>query len=289
MFITEIKQIVTTLHAVQAQNITLTASLLSFDDQGYMSVADQYKRPFEQFFLNDKKYLFISYIYSTSLNSLSFEQLTLLHQCHLTSFKVKQNIFHTFFSNSLKSAPKQQMSEATSSSDQMTDTQFTKPSLNEALLDISYLSTSSTSTYNHLNNMQLVLETINVLLNNMQLALPQAHEHSKMNDVQLSSESNQVHVLNLLENSIEKTSAPSAPAESSEIMSAHSNSNLIKINMQKRSKPFQITDTPYNKFQEASSERTLLRTFSATSVQPLKTNKRPSEDFQHLMNADTKV
>jgi len=181
------------------------------------------------------------------------------------------------------------MSEATSSADQMTDTQFTESSSNKALLDIPYLSTSSTSTCNYLNNMQLVSKTINVLSNNMQLTLPQAHEHSEMNDVQLSSESNQVHVLKLLENLIEKASAPSAPAESLEIMSAHPNSNPIKINMQKRSEPFQITDTPYDKFQEASSERTLLRTFSATSVQPLKTNKRPSEDFQHLMNADTKV
>jgi len=122
MFITEVKQIVTTLHAVQAQNITLMASLLSFDDQSYMSVANQCKRLFEQSFLNDKKYLFISYIYSISLNSLSSEQLTLLCQCHLTSFKVKQNIFHVFFNNSLRLASEQQMSEATSLSDQMINT-----------------------------------------------------------------------------------------------------------------------------------------------------------------------
>jgi len=245
MFTTEVKQIVTTLHAVQAQNITLMASLLSFDDQGYMSVADQCGRFFEQFFLNDKKYLFISYIYSISSDSLSSEQLTLLRQCHLTSFKVKQNIFHAFFSNSLRSAPEQQMSEATSLSDQMINTQFTEPSSNEALLDISYF---STSTHNNLNNMQLVSETINVLSNNMQLTLPQAHEHSEMNDVQLSLESNQVHVLKLLRISIEKTSAPSASAEGSEIMSAHSISNLMKINMQKKSELFQITDTSYNNF-----------------------------------------
>jgi len=61
-----------------------------------------------------------------------------------------------FFDNSLKSAPEQQMSEATSLSDQMTDTQFTESSSNEALFDILYLSTLSTSTYNNLNNMQLV-------------------------------------------------------------------------------------------------------------------------------------
>jgi len=140
------------------------------------------------------------------------------------------------------------MSEATSLSDQITDTQFTEPSSNEALLDISYLSTLSTSTHNNLNNMQLVSETINVLSNNMQLTLPQAHEHSEMNDVQLSSESNQVHVLKSLENSIEKASAPSVPAESSEIMSAHSVLNCMKIDMQKRSEPFQITDTSYDNF-----------------------------------------
>jgi len=140
------------------------------------------------------------------------------------------------------------MSAATLLSDQITDTQFTESSLNEALLDISYLSTLSTSTYNNLNNMQLVSETINVLSNNMQLTLPQAHKHSEMNDVQLSSKSNQVHVLKPLENSIEKTSASSAPAESSEIMSEHSVSNCIKIDMQKRSEPFQITDTSYDNF-----------------------------------------
>jgi hypothetical protein len=50
VFTTEVKQIVTTLHAVQAQNITLTASLLSFDDQGYMSVADQCKDPLSSSF-----------------------------------------------------------------------------------------------------------------------------------------------------------------------------------------------------------------------------------------------
>ncbi len=169
-----------------------------------------------------------------------------MRQCHLTSFKVKQNIFHVFFDNSLKSAPEQQMSKATSLSNQITDTQFTEPSLNEAFLDISYLSTLSTSTHNNLNNMQLVSETINVLSNNMQLTLPQTHEHSEMNDVQLSSESNQVHVLKPLENSIEKASAPSAPAESSGIMSAHSVSNCMKIDMQKRSEPFQITDASYD-------------------------------------------
>jgi len=80
----------------------------------------------------------------------------------------------------------------------------------------------------------------------MQLTLPQTHEHSEMNDVQLSSESNQVHVLKLLKNSIEKASAPSASAKSSEIMSAHSVSNYIKIDMQKRSKPFQINDASYD-------------------------------------------
>ena len=96
--------------------------------------------------------------------------------------------------------------------------------------------------------MQLVSETINVLSNNMQLALPQAHEHSKMNDVQLSSESNQVHMLKLLKNLMKKASALSVSAKSSEIMSAHSALNLMKIDMSETSESLQMTDTLYDNF-----------------------------------------
>ncbi len=123
IFTTELKQIAAILRAVQAQNITLTALLLSFNGHREMSVADRCGRPFEQSFLNDKKYLLINYIYGTSWDSSSLEQWTSLRQRHLTSFKVKQNIFHAFFSNSLASAPAQQMPETISPSDQMTDAQ----------------------------------------------------------------------------------------------------------------------------------------------------------------------
>jgi len=289
VFTTEVERIATTLRAVQARNITLMAPLLSFDGQGYMSVADRCERPFEQSFLDDKKYLFISYIYSTSWDSLSPEQLTSLRQRHLTSFKVKQDIFHAFFGNSLESAPEQQMPEATSPSDQMIDTQFTGPPSNEALLDIPYPSTPSTSTRNNSNNMQLASETTNVLSNNMQLALPQAVQHSEMDIVQLSSESNQVHVLKPLGNSIEKASAPPAPRGSSGIMGAHPVSDPMEIDMQERPEPLQMTDAPYGNSREESPERTLLGIFPAASVQPLETNKRPSEDFQHLLAAEVQV
>ncbi len=182
------------------------------------------------------------------------------------------------------------MSEETSSLDQMTDTQsalnFTEPSLNEAVLDLSWFSASSTSTHNILNN-QLVSETINVLHNDMQLALPQAHQQM-MIDVQSSSESNQVHMIILLENLIKKTSALSVPAESSGIVVAYSASNAMNIDV-KTSEPLQITNAPYGNFQEASPERGLLRAFSAASVQPLETNERPSKDLQHLPTLDTQV
>ncbi len=85
-----------------------------------MSIADRCGRPFEQSYLDDKKYLFIGYIYNTSWESLSPMQLTSMRQRHLTSFKVKQDIFHAFFGNSLEAAPAQQMTEATLPPDQMT-------------------------------------------------------------------------------------------------------------------------------------------------------------------------
>ena len=58
-FSNEVQCIVTTLQEVQAQSVSLTASLLFFDGHSNIDLADQYERPFEQFFLDDKKYLFV--------------------------------------------------------------------------------------------------------------------------------------------------------------------------------------------------------------------------------------
>ena len=96
--------------------------------------------------------------------------------------------------------------------------------------------------------MLLVLKTINVLLNNMQLTLSQTHKHLEMNNVQLSSELNQIYVFKLLRNIIKKISASLVSAESSEIMSAYFISNFMKIDMQKRSESFQIINALYDNF-----------------------------------------
>ena len=57
-FSNEVQRIVTTLRGVRARSVPLTMPLLSFDGQGDLSLADRCGRPFEQSFLDDKKYLF---------------------------------------------------------------------------------------------------------------------------------------------------------------------------------------------------------------------------------------
>jgi len=104
-FSNEVQRIVTTLRGVQARSVPLTAPLLSFDGHSDMDLADRCGRPFEQSFLDDKKYLFARYIYH---KPQQLEDLVSLRQRHLTSFKVKQDIFHAFFGHNLGTSSAQQ-------------------------------------------------------------------------------------------------------------------------------------------------------------------------------------
>jgi len=113
-FSNEVQHIVTTLQRVQTQSVSLTAPLLSFDGHSNMNLADQCERPFEQSFLDDKKYLFAQYIYH---KPQQLEDLIFLCQRHLTLFKVKQDIFHAFFGHNLETSSAQQGSERPSSSE----------------------------------------------------------------------------------------------------------------------------------------------------------------------------
>ena len=248
--------------------------------------------------MDDKKYLFISHIYDTRWACPSLEQLASLRQRHLTSFKVKRDVFHAFFGNSLESPPAQQTSEAIPPSDQMigvesTDsqcaTEMTEPPSNQALPSIAYPSTPSTSTHNASDNMQLASETNNVLHNDMQLDPPQAQESSKMVVAHLRPEPTQIHVLEPPETSMKRARPPLGPAGSLGIIGAQSISTTMEIDIPETPEPLQITNLPHDNAQEASPERALPGTFPVTSIQPLETNERPLENAQYLLTAGKQV
>lgn len=85
--------IVRSLQDIQLQVITLKKTQLTSDYQDNTDLADQCDKPFEQSFLNDKKYMFYKHIYDKCSEQWTLKQC----QCYLTSFKVKQNMFIVFF------------------------------------------------------------------------------------------------------------------------------------------------------------------------------------------------
>lgn len=298
VFSSEVQRIATTLRAVQARGTTSTAPLLSFNGQGNMSLADRCGRPFEQSFLDDKKYLFISYIYNTHWASLSLEQLTSLRQRHLTSFMVKRDIFHAFFGNSLESAPAQQTFESISPSDQMiceesTDgenaREMTEPPSNQALPSMTYQSATSTAAHHTSNHAQLPMETINIPQNNMQLALPEPQESLNMVDAQLLPETTSITVLEPLEKPTEKTIALPRPADISAITGIHSTSDTMHVDVPETSECLQITNAPHEDSEAASPDQTLPGSFPITTVQRQEKSETPSTNIQHPVSAVKRV
>jgi hypothetical protein len=91
-----VNSIVSILQDIQPRTIDMKVPPLTSDYQDNMDVADRCGRPFEQSFLDDKKYLFYNYIY----NKRSEKWTLARRERYLTSFKVKQDIFIAFFGRS---------------------------------------------------------------------------------------------------------------------------------------------------------------------------------------------
>jgi len=95
-----VNSIVSILQDIQPRTIDMKVPPLTSDYQDNMDVADRCGRPFEQSFLDDKKYLFYNYIY----NKRSEKWTLARRERYLTSFKVKQDIFIAFFGRSYEEA-----------------------------------------------------------------------------------------------------------------------------------------------------------------------------------------
>ena len=93
--------IVGILQDIQPQEINFKQPPLTSDYQDNTDLADQCGRPFEQSFLDDKKYMFYQHIYDNRSESWTLQQ----RERYLTSFKVKQDIFIAFFGRMSEEPP----------------------------------------------------------------------------------------------------------------------------------------------------------------------------------------
>jgi len=92
---TAVRSIVNILQDIEPRGIRDKMPPLTSDYKDNMDLADRCGRPFEQSFLNDKKYLFYKSIYDKRSEEWTLEQ----RERYLTSFKVKHDIFTAFFGN----------------------------------------------------------------------------------------------------------------------------------------------------------------------------------------------
>ncbi|MCJ1473162.1 hypothetical protein MMC13_001813 [Lambiella insularis] len=99
--VNEVQRICTFLGSIGPREAAPVEAFLSCDSTAAMGLAERCGRPFEQSFLQDKRFLFLNYIYNDKWQHTEQSQWQQIRKSHVTSLAIKRDTFRAFFGNNL--------------------------------------------------------------------------------------------------------------------------------------------------------------------------------------------